>query len=180
MLGVNAISGMELFTFQGQRAGYVPELVDLLNRETGLQIRIEQSHAWSTLYNRFLSGELDLILGANATPQRRQFMAFTRPVISYPYRLFVRKGSQILTLGDLHDRRVGFISDDVVFSLFPARYPNIHYHSRSYVDMRDALAALVALGYKQAEAHTMLQALPSPDRDSWTTEELIRRALAGH
>ena len=144
MLGVNAISGMELFTFQGQRAGYVPELVDLLNRETGLQIRIEQSHAWSTLYNRFLSGELDLILGANATPQRRQFMAFTRPVISYPYRLFVRKGSQILTLGDLHDRRVGFISDDVVFSLFPARYPNIHYHSRSYVDMRDALAALAA------------------------------------
>lgn len=45
--------------------------------------------------------------------------------------------------------------------------------------LRDAMAALVALGYKQAEAHKMLQALPAPDRDSWTTEELIRRALAG-
>ncbi len=166
-LGIAPGSGMELFSLHQLQAGYIPELVKLFNAETGLRIRIEQDKNWSRLYNRFLSGELDLLLGANVTPQRRQFMAFTRPIVSYPYRLFTRKSGQILTLGDLHDHRLGFISDDVVFSLFPARYPNIQYRSHSFSDMPSALAALATgkidglIAQAGSESRSFLQQYPN-------------------
>ncbi|MBP7274785.1 MAG: Holliday junction branch migration protein RuvA [Kiritimatiellae bacterium] len=43
---------------------------------------------------------------------------------------------------------------------------------------RDAISALVALGYKQAEAVKMMDAIPVEERDGLSTEALIRRALS--
>lgn len=43
---------------------------------------------------------------------------------------------------------------------------------------RDAVSALVALGYKQAEALKMMDAIPADERAGLSTEDLIRRALS--
>jgi holliday junction DNA helicase RuvA len=42
---------------------------------------------------------------------------------------------------------------------------------------RDVLAALMALGYRQAEAIRILEAVPAAERSAMSVEELIRRAL---
>lgn len=44
---------------------------------------------------------------------------------------------------------------------------------------RDAVLALVALGYKQQEAHKLLSKLSEADRETLSVEELVRRALGG-
>jgi Holliday junction DNA helicase RuvA len=44
---------------------------------------------------------------------------------------------------------------------------------------RDALSALVALGYKQADAIRMLAAAVPADADGLSVEDLVRRALTG-
>jgi len=45
--------------------------------------------------------------------------------------------------------------------------------------LRDAVLALVALGYKQQEARRMVEKVPGFDRPDLAVEDLIRKALAG-
>lgn len=46
-------------------------------------------------------------------------------------------------------------------------------------NQRDAVLALVALGYKQQEASKLLAKVKDADRDSLSVEELVRQALGG-
>lgn len=45
------------------------------------------------------------------------------------------------------------------------------------IRMRDAILALVALGYKQQDANKMIQALPEANDSSIPVEDLVRKAL---
>lgn len=141
-LGMESKTGMESFPANGQTRGYVPDLLLLLNRETGLHITLSHRDDWTTVYNQLLDGHIDLLLGANYTEQRSHFMAFTRPVARFPYRVFVRKDSDILNIGDLGHKRVGFLLDDMVAGLLPNRYQNIHYESRFYINYESGMQAL--------------------------------------
>lgn len=141
-LGLSEVPSIEQFDYAGKPRGYVQDLVTLLERQLGLRITVVQVQSWSDVYNRFLSGQIDILLGANETPQRKQFMAFTRPIQRYPYVVFANRDSQIRNLGDLHQRQIGFLTDDVVFNLFPDNYPHIAYQSRTFTTLEDAFAAL--------------------------------------
>jgi diguanylate cyclase (GGDEF)-like protein len=141
-LGLSETPSIEQFDYAGKPRGYVQELVALLEQHLDLQIRVTQAPAWSDVYNQFLSGQIDILLGANETPQRKQFMAFTRPIQRYPYVVFANRDSQIRNLGDLHQRQIGFLTDDVVFNLFPENYPHITYQSRTFATLEDAFKAL--------------------------------------
>jgi Holliday junction DNA helicase RuvA len=44
--------------------------------------------------------------------------------------------------------------------------------------LRDAILALVGLGYKQQEARAMIEKIPGHDDPSMTVEDLLRKALA--
>lgn len=141
-LGLESKVGMEYFTLQGQQHGYVPALLQLIRRETGLNITLSERDDWTTVYNHLLDGHIELLLGANYTEQRSHFMAFTRPIVRFPYRVFVRQSSDILNIGDLGHKRVGFLLDDMVASLFPNRYQNIHYDARFYTNYERGMQAL--------------------------------------
>ena len=76
-LGVVNVTGMEQFDYAGKPRGYAQDLARLIEQRLGVKITLVSGHSWSDTYHRFLDGELDLLLGANETPQRRQQMAFT-------------------------------------------------------------------------------------------------------
>ncbi|MBP8221220.1 MAG: transporter substrate-binding domain-containing protein [Aeromonadaceae bacterium] len=141
-LGVVNVTGMEQFDYAGKPRGYAQDLARLIEQRLGVKITLVSGHSWSDTYHRFLDGELDLLLGANETPQRRQQMAFTRPLLRHPYGVFANRGSAIKNISDLHQHTIGFLKEDVVASLFPAHYPNLEYHSRSYDRLADAFADL--------------------------------------
>lgn len=141
-LGVVNTTGMELFDYAGQTRGYAHDLAKLIEMRLGIRVKIITSHSWSDIYQRFLNGEMDLLLGANDTPQRRQLMAFTRPLLRHPYGVFVNQASPIKNISDLHQKKIGFVNDDAVFSLFPEHYPHLNYSSRTYHQLAEAFADL--------------------------------------
>ena len=141
-LGVVNTTGMELFYYAGESRGYAHDLAKLIEKRLGIKVELVTSHSWSDIYQRFLNGEMDLLLGANDTPQRRQLMAFTRPLLRHPYGVFVNQASPIKNISDLHQKKIGFINDDAVFNLFPEHYPYLNYTSRTYSQLADAFADL--------------------------------------
>jgi diguanylate cyclase len=142
-VGFDPLAGVDSFDFRGRRAGVLPGLLDDMHAELGLKLVQAKVTGWDDAYSRFVAGKIDVLYGANPTPEREKIMRFTSAALKYPYVVFSRKGSAVQTLGDLDGKRVGFIRNDFVLEALPREFPNIHFSSSEYEEQDKGLLALV-------------------------------------
>lgn len=141
-LGFDPYTGMDYFDFQGEKQGYIIDLVNLLEEETGLNIELIDDRSWGEVYNGLFTGDIDILLGANITPERLKIMSFTEPIHKYPYAIFARTDSSVKTLGDLDHKSVGFIEGDIAIDLFKQEFKKINFN---VIEFPDQLAGLKSL-----------------------------------
>ena len=113
-VGFDPFAGMDYFMFRGSQAGFLPALLADMQAQLGLHFTLAKVTSWDDAYKRFVEGGLDLLYGANPTPEREKVMVFSRPALRNPYVVFARKDSFVQTLGDLDGRSVGFMANDFV------------------------------------------------------------------
>ena len=143
-VGFDPFAGMDSFEFRGKKTGFLHALVGDMQEHLVLRLALADVNGWDDAYSRFVNGEIDVLYGANPTPERERIMAFSRPVLRLPYVVLARKDSTIQTLGDLDGRRIGFIANDFVSGQLPAEYPNIRFEKAEYPDQEHALKDLVS------------------------------------
>ena len=143
-VGFDPFAGMDSFEFHGKRIGFLHELLSDLERQLGLHFAPADIAGWDSTYSRFVNGEIDILYGANPTPERKRIMTFSRPVLRLPYVVLARKDSGIQTMGDLDGRRIGFVASDFVSGQLPLEYPNIRFEKAEFSDQEQALKALAA------------------------------------
>lgn len=141
-VGFDPYAGMDSFEFRGNRQGLLHSLLKDMQVQLGLNVVPAQVKGWDDAYSRFVAGQIDILYGANPTPEREQIMRFTRPVWKYPYTVFARNDSAVQTLGDLDGKRVGFIRNDFVIGQLPREFPNIHVQSVEFDEQEQGLRAL--------------------------------------
>ena len=128
-VGFDPYAGMDDFEFRGHRVGLLPSLLKAMQNDLGLRFEKAQVVDWDDAYVRFERGDIDLLYGANPTPERERTMVFTPAAQRYPYMVLARKDSSVQTLGDLDGKKVGFIANDFVRTQLPNAYRNIHYQA---------------------------------------------------
>ncbi len=141
-VGFDPFAGMDSFEFRGQRMGLLPALLKDMQSQLGLRLVPADVKGWDDAYSRFLRGEIDVLYGANPTPEREKIMRFTQAAQRYPYVVFARKESSVQTLGDLDGKTVGFLAADFVIEQLPKEFPNIHFQVASFDDQAAGLRAL--------------------------------------
>lgn len=141
-LGLDPYSGMDYFNYKGKDQGYIIDLVNLLEASTGLDIEIVGDKTWHQVYQGLATGDIDILFGANVTPERLEFMSFTSPIHKNPYAVFVYESSPIKTIGDLDQKRIGFIEGDIAIDLFKASYTNIEFEVVTFPGQPEGLAGL--------------------------------------
>jgi len=141
-LGLDSLSGMEHFEYKDQRYGYIYDLVKAINRDLGINVRVEATKSWGEVFDEFKAGTVDILIGANETLERKETMVFTRIIYKYPYALFSYQGGNIETIGDIDGKNVAFISGDIVNEIMPIVYKNIKYKTVYYPTQNDAIVAL--------------------------------------
>ncbi len=137
------ISGMEYFGYQGRTYGYVPELAVLLEKELGVPIQLITDRNWGEVLSDLQGGRIELLFGANETPERLKTMVFTEPIRREPYAVFALKDSTVQTMGDLDGKRIGFIDGDFVQERFPETYKQIGYTPVVFADQYSGLKGLL-------------------------------------
>ncbi|WP_210546638.1 transporter substrate-binding domain-containing protein [Rhodoferax sp. PAMC 29310] len=143
-VGFDPYAGMDDFEFRGQRVGLLPNLLKDMQATLGLRFAKTDMADWDGAYSGFVRGKIDILYGANPTPERQRTMVFTRAAQRYPYVVLARKDSSIQTLGDLDGKKVGFITNDFVRQQLPDTYRNIHFQAMDFDTNNQALAALRA------------------------------------
>ena len=141
-VGFDPYAGMDDFEFRGHRVGLLPSLLKAMQNDLGLRFEKAQVVDWDDAYVRFERGDIDILYGANPTPERERTMIFTQAAQRYPYMVLARKDSSVQTLGDLDGKKVGFIANDFVRAQLPNAYRNIHYQAFDFDNQAQALIAL--------------------------------------
>lgn len=142
-LGLDPFSGMDYFMFQGKQQGYILDVVKQLEKSTGLSIEIIGDWTWGEVYQGLQSGKIDILFGANATPERLEFMSFTEPIMSNPYAVFTSKSGRIKNMGDLEGKKIGFIEGDIAIDMFKSHYNQLSFEIIEYADQPAGLNGLV-------------------------------------
>jgi len=117
---------IEFFDQNGLYHGLAADHVRLLEQRLGIRFTIVRLKNWDEVMGRFQRRQVDLLGAIVPTPQRRNFMLFTDPLIEVPGGIFIRKGSpRTLTLNDLKGMRVAVVSNYTAHDFLLAQHPRI-------------------------------------------------------
>ncbi len=141
-VGFDPLGGVDSFELRGKRYGFLYLLLADIQKQTGLRLVPANNSDWDDAYNQFVAGKIDILYGANPTPEREKLMRFSAPAQRYPYVVLAPKATSVQTLGDLDNKRLGVIANDFVLGALPRIYPNIHFKPIVFADQNLALSAL--------------------------------------
>lgn len=143
VMGLDPYSGMEYFEYQGKNYGYVPKLAEIIGKELGIPVQLAADRSWGEVFEDLKNNGITILFGANETPERLTYMAFTEPVLRYPYAVFALKDSSIQTLGDLDGKRLGFIDGDFIQQHLPETYSQIRFTPMVFMNQYSGLQGLL-------------------------------------
>ncbi|MGC8989151.1 MAG: PAS domain S-box protein [Verrucomicrobiia bacterium] len=107
-----AFATFEFIGPNGEASGITPDLLNLIAQRLGIEIKPVRYKTWSEVLAGMRRGEADVFGTLTRTPEREEFLDFTRPYLEVPLVLFVNKTTpQYKGIKDLKGRRVGVVQD---------------------------------------------------------------------
>ncbi|MGD8241964.1 MAG: transporter substrate-binding domain-containing protein, partial [Desulfobacterales bacterium] len=111
---------------QGAYAGITSDYVKLLNQRLGTEMTPEMGLTWTQVLAKVRQGELDVVPCISPTPEREEFLRFTKPYLSFQTVIVTLRDAPFIGgLADLNDRTVGVMKGYVTHELIARDYPNI-------------------------------------------------------
>ncbi|HET9626100.1 MAG TPA: ABC transporter substrate-binding protein/permease [Kofleriaceae bacterium] len=150
--------------------GFEVDIMNAIARRLGVKARLVQ-YAWSNLVPSLERGDFDVIAnGLEATEDRRARLLLSAPYFVYAETLTVRAGSEIHSVFDLRDKRVGTLNQTYAFDILRLLYGDTakvyEGNEEPYTDLElgrsDAvlLDNIIADRYGCTPAHPTLVCLP--------------------
>jgi diguanylate cyclase (GGDEF)-like protein/PAS domain S-box-containing protein len=120
---------IEFIDEQGRYQGIAADYAALVERKLGIKITIVPLKTWDEVLHKAQSREIDMLGAASKSPQRAEYMTFTRPHIQLPGVIIVRKEvAGRLQPKDLLDKKVAVVSGYIWQDLLLNDYPDLSLH----------------------------------------------------
>lgn len=131
----------DFFDNKRQYRGIAAEFNQALSERLGVPFVPRADNDWRATLADFRAGNLDLLSAVQATPQRREYMLFTKPYMIHPYMILVHQDTRFVnSFSDLAGKRVavvdGYAIDDILYRAHP------ELNLRRYANGEAALIAL--------------------------------------
>lgn len=137
----------EFLDSSGTPAGYNVDLMRAITRVMGLDVEIRLG-PWAEVRGELEKKRIDMLLGMYHSPARDRLVDFSDPHTIIHHTIFVRKGSAIKSLKDLHDKQVIVQKGDIMHDY--AVENDISRHLILAASQIDALRALSSGKYDAA------------------------------
>ena len=133
---------------EGVYSGIAAQYIKLIEKTLGITIEPAKLRSWKESIDAARSGEVDLLDAVVPTPQRREFLTFTKPYISYPVVVFAHKGvDYIADMSALNGQRVAVIEGSAIHDILINNHPEF-----VIVSGENARAGLLAVEKRKASA----------------------------
>jgi PAS domain S-box-containing protein len=162
------------FFENGQSAGFSIDYLNMLAERAGLRLEYIQD-TWKNLIDMGKIKKIDLFPTVYYTPERTQFLMFTRPYKNVINGIYVREGiSGIRSVKDLAKLRVMLSRGDAIAKQLPRMVPNATFiYIESYDEMLkrisleggDATVLDTAVANYLIRKHTLTNVVPAAEAD---------------
>lgn len=132
----------------GEYSGIIGDYVKILERETGIDFKPIPDITWEETIEGLKSGEVDFTCCAGITPERQEYLNFTKPYISSPMVIVTRMdGDFVGGLRDLQGKIISLPENYYTGEVISRDYPNIKINYKKGIE--EAIKA-VSLGESEA------------------------------
>lgn len=109
--------------YQGLAASYVK----LIGQRLNVQLEPVEPSSWGEVLQQARDERINLLPGIMSTPERLEYLAFTRPYLDFPIIILARKdGPSPGSLKDLYGLKVGVVAHYAPHELLVANHPDLN------------------------------------------------------
>ena len=117
---------IEFFDNDGRYSGITADYMALLEQRLGVKFKAQHVKSWNKVLEAAKARDIDIITAAVSTPERSEYMQFTRPYLHLPTVIIVDdrlKG--VLQIEDLKGKRVSVVEGYSLYDYIRDNYPEI-------------------------------------------------------
>ncbi len=116
---------VEYLAPNGNYNGITADYIDLLEKSLGIRVEIVRLGNWDEVINKAKNREIDVYV-ATDTPQRADYMLFTKPFLEFPVVIIARgKAKDTLDLQQLNGMKVSVVSEYAAHNFISKNYPEL-------------------------------------------------------
>jgi PAS domain S-box-containing protein len=132
----------------GVYKGIAADYLALIAQRLGIEFQLVPGLTWTQVLDKVQSGGVDLVPVITDTPQRRDFLAFTRNYLSFPSVIVTRRDHPLISgLADLANSTMALPASYIDVEQIASNYPSI-----GILEVGNAQEALSAVATGQAAA----------------------------
>ncbi|NBA97711.1 EAL domain-containing protein [Pseudomonas sp. R5(2019)] len=148
-LGVNASwPPFEYRDVEGRYQGLAADYMALIRERLGVNLKPIEPISWTAALEEARNARLDLLPGIMSTPERQNFLSFTRPYLDFPIVILAHKGGhQPHNLKDLYGLKVAVVENYAPHELLRTHHPDLN-----LVALPNVSSALQALATDKVDA----------------------------
>jgi len=118
----------EIINAEGKHEGIAADLIALVAKRAGVNIKLVQTKTWDETLEKSKSGQCDILSFVNQTPEREKWLIFTQPLLSDPNILITREEhSFVADLHGLDGERVALPSGTAMLERMSKDFPNLKF-----------------------------------------------------
>ncbi|MGE8476861.1 Membrane-bound lytic murein transglycosylase F [Pseudomonas fluorescens] len=148
-LGVDA--SWPPFEFRDQEGlyqGLAADYINVIQERLGVTLKPTEPKTWSEVLELARNNQLDLLPGVMSTPERQNYLSFTRPYLDFPIVILAHEGGrQPRTLKDLYGLKIAVVENYAPHELLRTHHPDLN-----LVALPNVSSALQALATDEVDA----------------------------
>ncbi|WP_053156324.1 bifunctional diguanylate cyclase/phosphodiesterase [Pseudomonas sp. Pf153] len=133
---------------QGRYQGLAADYVDVIRERLAITLTPIEPVSWTAVLEQVAQGKIDLLPGIMSTPERQNYLAFTRPYLDFPIVILAHQGrAQPHNLQDLYGLKIAVVENYAPHELLRNHHPDLN-----LVALPNVSSALQALATDQVDA----------------------------
>ncbi|MEX5589299.1 EAL domain-containing protein [Pseudomonas urmiensis] len=133
---------------EGRYQGLAADYIALIQERLGVTLKPIEPTNWSRVLEQARHNQLDLLPGIMSTPERQNYLSFTRPYLDFPIVILAHEGGpQPRTLKDLYGLKIAVVQDYAPHELLRTHHPDLN-----LVALPNVSSALQALATDEVDA----------------------------
>lgn len=133
---------------QGRYQGLAADYVDIIRERLAIKLTPIEPASWTAVLEQVGQGKIDLLPGIMSTPERQNYLAFTRPYLDFPIVILAhRGGAQPHNLKELYGLKIAVVENYAPHELLRNHHPDLN-----LVALPNVSSALQALATDEVDA----------------------------
>ena len=130
----NAWPPLEFVDGAGDYSGMAADYLALVEQRLGIELRIETGKSWNEVVQAVKAGELDAFSLVVETPQRKEYLEFTDPYLSFPYVIITLDDKPFVDgIEGLRGETVAVVKNYAIHDLLKRNHPDLDLYNSATV-----------------------------------------------